>query len=222
MTHWYDFGSARPDLDDPTSWDSLRASPRGPFALPATVDAWDALVDADDAARLRARAIHEILSREAVETVASYGVGTAVTERCLWRLDPTRRLVLTEFAPVTRRRLAELFPEADVRTHDLRDEGPYGDVALHLLLRVDTELDNREFRMLLRRFADVRVLVVATEVLTPRTVIRELLTRRRRHAVRAGTVRSGGCFEDLFCATHCAKRLVVGDLPAWLLDPRGE
>lgn len=144
-----------------------------------------------------------------------------MTELWLARLRPGRRLVVAEFAPETVERLAALFPEAEVVRHDLRTDRPLA-ADTHLLLRVDTELDHRAFRAVLARLARQRVLVVATELLTPRALARELRTRLRPGATRAGLVRSRGAFEALFAPTHDARRLRVHDLHGWLLEPRSE
>src|SRR5213078_3904021 len=108
----------------------------------------------------RAREIDRLLDAKGVKTLASYGVGGGPLELWLQRLRPERRLLLTDYAPQTVERLRRLFPEADVRVHDLARDPPL-EADGHLPHRVDTELTNREWRELLRRFADETLLVVA-------------------------------------------------------------
>jgi muconolactone delta-isomerase len=73
----------------------------------------------------------------------------------------------------------------------------------------------------MRRFAAERVLVVATEVATPRRLLYELLLRlRRRHLSRAGWLRTRGAFEALWRETHDARPLRLQDLDGWALTPR--
>jgi len=224
ISHWYDFGSDRAlvgaELAGEAAWDALRLGSRGAFGLPETRAEWEARADADRAAGARARALVALLDRRGVRTLASYGAGAAVPELWLARLAPGRRLVVTEFAPATVERLAALFPEADVRRHDLRRDPPVADADLHLFHRIDTEFDDESFRAVLARFSAVPVVVVATELLSARAVLRELRTRLRPGAARAGLVRSRDAFEALWRDTHDGVPLRVHDLHGWLLEPR--
>jgi hypothetical protein len=215
IPHRYRFD--RPyDLGRRDAWDDLRLHGSGPFLLPEDRTAWTDL-SGDPIAVARARALHELLPGG---SVASYGAGIAATERALYTLDPSRRLVLTDFAPGTTARLSRLFPEATVIEHDLRSDAPVPNIDLHMFLRVDTELDDTAFRTTLRRFGGQRVLVAATEVLSVRALVRETRTWLRGGAVHAGQVRSRGAFEALFARTHESRPIRVGDLHAWLLEPR--
>jgi hypothetical protein len=220
ISHYFDFGTERALVGEalvgPERWDALRLRTDGAFALPATRPELEARADADAVAAGRAREIGAIAG---ARSIASYGVGAGVLELWLRRLEPERRVVLTEFAPETVDRLARLLPELEVRRHDLRLDPPLEE-DLHLFHRIDTELDDTAFRALLARFRDVPVLVVATEVLGPRALVRELRTRLRPHATRAGLVRSRGAFEALWGRTHAARPVRVHDLQGWLLEPR--
>ena len=221
ITHRFRFGGDRAlvgeELAGAERWDALRMRTQGPFALPDTRASLEARADADDVARRRAEALDAVVGDR---TLASYGAGTGVTELWLSRLRPTRQLVVADFAPETVRRLAALLPELEVHEHDLRTDGPL-DADLHLFLRIDTEFDDDAFRGVLRRFADVPLLVVATELLSVRAMARELAARLRADTTRAGLVRSRGAFEALWTPTHTARRLRVADLHGWLLEPRG-
>jgi hypothetical protein len=223
VTHWYDFGGdaglVGSDLVGAEAWDALRTATSGPFGLPESRAAWEAAAD-NPVVKARACAVDATVRARGVRALASYAVGTAVGELWLTRLDPSRRIVVTEFAPLTAARLERLFPEAEVREHDLRTDVPIPDVDLHLLYRVDTELTDDLFSDLLARFARVPLVVVATELLTPRAVLRELRTRMRPRATRAGLVRSRDAFEAILQETHDARRLRIHDLQGWLLEPR--
>ncbi len=220
IPHYFDFGADRQLVGDALAgaeaWDALRLRSRGAFALPATAAELAARADADADARARAEQIDRLA---AGGSLASYGAGTAVLELWLDRLRPQGRLVVTEFAPESVERLRGLLSGLEVRRHDLREEGPL-DADLHLFHRLDTELDDETFSAVLRRFAAAPVLVVATELLTPRSVARELRSRLRWSATRAGLVRSRGAFEALWRPTHDAERVRVHDLDGWLLQPR--
>jgi hypothetical protein len=224
IRHHYDFGADRglvgDDVVTPQSWDALRTQTSGPFAaassrdeLARTAEEWPGIGE-------RARAIERWLEANGIGTLASYGVGGGVLEWWLERLRPECRLLLAEYAPETVERLGQLFPYAEVHRHDLLADPPLPADA-HLFHRVDTELTNVEWRAALRRFAGERVLVVATEVATPRRLLQELLLRlRSRNLSRAGWLRTRGAFEALWRETHNARPLGFYDLDGWALTPR--
>jgi hypothetical protein len=220
ITHRFRFGSERTlvgeELTGSERWDALRLRSHGPFALAGTRAELEARADADDLTRRRAEELDALVGPR---SLASYGAGTAVLELWLARLRPERLLVVTEFAPETAQRLASLLPEVDVRRHDLRLDRPL-DADVHLFFRIDTELDDSTFRDIFRRFGDVSVVVVATELLTLRAAARELYTRLHKDATRAGVVRTRDAFEALWEATHAAHKLEIADLHGWLLEPR--
>jgi len=222
IRHHFDFGSERPlvgdRLDSAASWDALRLRTSGPFALPASRDEWERRA-AGDVVRHRAEAADMVLRRWGARRVASYGVGAAALELCLALRRPDLELVLADYAPETVGRLRELFDAAVVTVHDLRADGPLAADA-HLLSRVDSELDDGQLREVFVRFADERVLFVATEILGVRSLLREARTRLRGNATAAGWVRSRGSLEELWSATHDARRVVVHDLAGWALEPR--
>jgi hypothetical protein len=226
IPHYYDFGADRrlvgDDLVRPEAWDALRTRTEGPFALPATREAWERMADEREDLRERARALDAWLTEQGVRRLASYGAGGAGVELWLSRLTPERELIVTDYTPEAVERLSGLFHEADVRRHDLLADPPV-DADLHLFHRIDTEFTNRQWRTLLRRFRDRTVLVVATEVATLRRILAELraLPRTRRTATRAGVIRTAGAFEALWRPTHRASRLRLHDLEAWHLVPRG-
>ena len=226
IRHYYDFGPDRrivgEDLVTPEAWDGLRIQTNGVFSIPSTraefVQATESRADIAE----RARAIDAWLEERDARAVASYGVGGASLEWWLHRLRPERRLVLTDYGEATVSRLGEVFPEAEVRLHDLRRDEPLS-ADVHLFHRIDTELTNREWRDVLRRFDRATVLLVAAEVLDARKLLTELRNRpllTRRGASRAGFIRTRAALEALWRSTHVARRLRMHDLEAWALEPR--
>ena len=114
-----------------------------------------------------------------------------------------------------------LFPDAEVHRHDLLADPPL-EADAHLFHRVDTELSDAEWRETLRRFAGAVVLVVATEVATPRACCRSCsCALRSRRLSRAGWLRTRDAFEALWRDTHEARPLRLHDLEGWSLEPRG-
>jgi hypothetical protein len=225
VPHWYDFGAERElvgdDLVRPEAWDALRTRSDGDFSLPDTREAWERLADERDDIRARCVALDAWLAERGVDRLASYGVGGATVELWLHRLRPERELVLTDYAPATVERLAGLFPEADVRTHDLLSDEPL-DADIHLFHRIDTELTNDQWHTVMRRFARVPILLVATEIADLKRIAAEFRGwwYKRHSSTRAGVLRTAGAFEALWRPTHRATRLRFNDLDAWHLEPR--
>jgi hypothetical protein len=224
IRHVYDFGADRAlvgdDLVRPEAWDALRVQTDGPFSLPPDRAAWEQQALSRPELADRARAINAWADAAGAGRLASYGVGGATLEYLLWRERPERSLVVGDYTPSAVARLAELFPEADVRRFDLLTDAPL-EADVHLLHRVDTEFTNAQWRALLPRFAARRVLVVATEVASLRRMSWEVRRRFSRvPTTRAGWLRNRAAFERLWRATHDATALRVGDLEAWDLRPR--
>jgi hypothetical protein len=224
MRHYFDFGSERAlvgdDLVRPEAWDALRVRSGGPFAMAESRVALDRAADERTELAERARMIDVQLERLGVKTLASYGAGVGLLEVWLERLRPERKLLLTDYAPETVERLRALFPEADVCMHDLLGDVPLRADA-HLLHRVDTELTDDEWRNLLARFAEERVVVVAGEIATFPRLAAEVLRRvRRRGLSRAGWLRTRDAFEALWETNHFADAVDFHDLHGWVLEPR--
>jgi hypothetical protein len=225
MRHYYDFGDDRTavgeELASPRAWDALRTETSGAFAMSRTRhEFWEAAELRPELAA-RARAIDAWLDEHSAATVASYGVGAAQLELLLNILSPHRSLVVTDYAELTVARLSDVFPEARVVHHDLRRDGPI-DADAHIFHRIDTELSNREWPDVFRRFGSTSILVVATALLTARRTALEIGRRpllKLRHASSAGYIRTGATFEAFWSETHVSRRLRVHDLHAWSLDP---
>ena len=224
IQHYYDFGADRSlvgdDLVRAESWDALRTESAGPFALPKTRAAWERAADEREDIRRRATEINTWLSERKLKSLASYGVGGAALELWLHRLDPTRRLMLGEYAPATLSRLKTLFPEVETIRHDLLAQPPL-DAEIHLFHRIDTEFTNQQWRVIMSRFANERVLFAASELIDLR---RAIAAWRRRHQhstqTKAGLIRNRAAMESLWRRTHVASPLRFNDLHAWALEPK--
>jgi hypothetical protein len=224
IVHRFDFGAERSlvgdDLLRPEAWDALRTQTEGPFALPANREGLERAADARPEIRTRMELLASWLDTSGVDSIASYGAGVALPELWLKRLRPELQLTLTDYAPETVERLTALHPDVEVLRHDLLADGPL-DVGVHLFHRIDTEFTNRQWRDVLRRFDQARVLVVATEVIDLRRVLAEIRHwPRTRRATRAGWIRTRGAFDGLWAPTHEAEPLHLGDLEGWVLSPR--
>jgi hypothetical protein len=224
MRHHFDFGPDRAvvgdDLVRAEAWDALRTRTDGAFSVADSREELERTADGRPEIGERAQAIERWLDPRDVDVLASYGVGGGVLEAWLLRLGSQRRLALTDYGPETVDRLRALFPEAEVVRHDLLRDAPL-DAEVHLFHRIDTELTDDQWHEVLGRFADKTILVVATEVATPRRLGQELLLRARsRHLTRAGWLRSRGSFEALWSETHEAEALRLNDLDGWALTPR--
>jgi hypothetical protein len=224
VRHVYDFAGDRDLVGDnlvrPEAWDALRTRTNGPFGLAGERRVWLAAAEDNAAIVARAEAIDQWLNNVGAMSVASYGVGTGALELLLHRRAPERRMIASDFGPATVARLAELFREADVREHDLLREPPV-EADVHLLHRIDTELTDDQFSSVLRSFANERVLVVATAVISPADAALQLLQRmRHRNLTHAGWARNRDAFEALWRPTHDVTPHTVHDLSAWDLRPR--
>jgi hypothetical protein len=225
VPHYYDFGPDRDllggDLLGPDDWDSLRVDGEGIFRFPEHPDEYARLVEESAWQERRARAIAGWIAESGARTVASYGVGPGIVETWLGRLVPEVHLILSDIAPRTVERLRVHFADADVRLHDFCREDPF-DADLHLFNGVDTELHDKAWRDVLRRFREERVLFFPGITLGLRVIAGELWCRRPgRRPMRAGWWRTKDRFDELTEPTHHVRRLRAGRAGvAWLLEPR--
>jgi hypothetical protein len=220
MRHYYDFGADRDavgdDLASQEAWDALRTATSGAFAMSRSRREFHESATQRRDLATRAHEIDAWLGDNRAQSVASYGVGAAHLELLLRICRPDRNLVITDYAPATTARLAKLFPEARVVTHDLRRDGPV-EADAHLLL------SDHEWPDVFDRFSSATILVVATALLTVQRAAMEIVRRPRlrlRRASAAGYIRTAARFEELWHNTHSSRRFRVHDLHAWSLEPR--
>jgi hypothetical protein len=147
-------------------------------------------------------------------------VGTALLELNISRAAPALRLICTDYAPRTVERLALLFPEAELVLRDLADPDPPS-AALHLMHRLDAELDDDAWRKVFARLPEA-VLFVPNVVLDLNGAARELGRRvlRRGRLTNAGWFRNEAALRALWSETHLDRRVTVGGAPSFLLSPR--
>ena len=218
----YAFGNDRELVGDrlvrPEAWDALRLASDGPFAASANRKELEARVDADARLRHRAADIDEALCALGVDTLASYGAGAGLVEAALARLRPEREMSLSEYAPGTVERLSLLFPEARVERMDLLRDPPLH-AAAHLFHRIDTDLDDAQWRDAFRRFAAERIVLVAGDVLDLRSAYVQLRRRLQRGTSDAGWLRTRSAFEGLWDHSHRAAPRSFGDHFGWVLEP---
>lgn len=217
----YDFG---PDaqaigqtLITPEGWDAARDTV-GPFALPDDREAW-LRAGATAANAERAAEVVAIARELGASSLCSYGVGTGLLEQQVNRLDPELGLICTDFAPRAVGRLQALFPQATVIRHDLASDAP-PEAELHLMHRLDTELDASQWRAVFARHTEP-VLFVPSQILSLEKAVGELLRRLRRpRATFAGWFRSEDALRDLWADRFTDTETVVGGLRSFLLRPR--
>ena len=206
-------------LITPAGWDAARAETDG-FALPASRSDWERLADSPDLVA-RARAVAEVARRVQAGTLCSHGAGTGSLELALHRVAPELALTCTDYAPRATERLRGLFTEARVLVHDLAADPP-PDADLHLMYRVDTELDAESWRRIFARY-ERPVLFVPALVLDLERLARELLRRvAKRGGSRAGWLRSRDALIDLWRPTHAHEEVSVGDMRGFLLRRRAD
>ena len=223
LKHRFDFGADRDlvgaDLRRPEAWDALRTRTTGAFALPDDRAEWERVADQNAEIEERARWIDTFLRQHGAGSLVSYGVGAGILELWVLRTNPHLDLVVTEYASATVERLKRIFPEARVLEHDLLRDAPVP-ADVHLFHRIDTELDNSDWKRVFRRFADQRVLFL-TQPASARLLFAELRKNVvNRRSTQAGFVRNRAALEALWSETHTATSRPVGNLVAWVLEPR--
>ena len=222
VRHVYDFGPDREAVGNTllasSAWDAARAIP-GPFELPQTRAEWERNAERGDLPE-RARDVAAVAREVGATQLCSHGVGTASLELNVHRLAPEMKIICTDYAPMTVERLRLIFPEADVMLRDLTDPDPPR-ADLHLMHRVDAELDDDEWRSVLAAI-EQPILFVPNVVLDLAGAAREIVRRvvRRGAATDAGWFRNEAALRALWRESHRDRSLTVSDARAFLLEPR--
>jgi hypothetical protein len=218
MRHYYAFGRkvnlVGNDLLSPLAWDQVRMTDEieagtPAFHLPKDRDDWLRTCHESSSAAACAADIAQMVRRGQFTKVLSVGVGRACLEYHLKCLEPAVHLVCTEYSPRVVERLQQVFLECDrIELLDIKSAG-WMDAGAHclvLLNRVDTELDDQEWRVVFKNLAGSgvkNVLIVATGFLTLRTLAFELSQRLmsmffRRGLTFAGYTRTKARFKELW------------------------
>ncbi len=200
----------RQPLDGPASWDAIRQTD-SPFRVPLDRSDWFQLADSNPHLTRRAQQIAIIAASLEARVVASYGAGTALMERHL--VERVDRLRCTDFSPQTLVQMRSVAPEIEFVDHDL-SRSPQLDADLHVLHRVDTELNDATWARLFSQWRPP-ILIAISELLTLRAIGREIATRMRGGSP-AGWLRTDRAMRRLFGA-HAVERVEVGDLAGYLL-----
>jgi hypothetical protein len=218
VRHVYDFGEDRrfigSRLSGPASWDAVRDL-EGPFEIPLDRGRWERRANRSDLAA-RACDIVAIARGFDAHVLCSYGVGTGALELNVHRAAPDLALVCGDYAPGAVDRLRTLFVEATVRCHDFASDSPL-DGDLHLMHRLDAELDDSEWRVVFARFHEP-VLFVPNLLLNLRIATKELARGARFwRATSAGWYRNEDALRSLWARTHDDRPVRVGSARAFLL-----
>jgi hypothetical protein len=221
---YFEFGPDRPLVGsrvDKAAWEALRMHGTPEFALDPDRSAWETAAHASRAHQRLAGAIGAFLRRLSARTCCSYGVGRGMLEYWLAREWPEGRLTATELDGPVAERLEGFLAPVRVVPHDLGRDPPLP-CDLHLLVRVDTEFSQPEWRALFRRFAGRRLLVVPAQPITLRSLAVQLRALARgRGVARAGWCRNRAAMRDGWGATHKTTVIRLGDHRSWSLEPLG-
>ncbi len=238
IKHYYDFGQKAEvvgeNLLSPDSWERLRMEKGtleidSAFALPKERSYWIRVCHESLQTEESARDIGRIIRLKQITNIFSVGVGRACVEYHLKAQFPEVRLKCTEFSPGVVQRLREIFTECDqVEFFDItsRNWPLSDDRCLHLLNRVDTELDNEKWQEVFANMAQSKVenvLFVVSGYLSWRTLAQELWCRCRslflgRQLTFAGYLRTKDVFRTLWAPYYFVEEEgIIGGLSGFLL-----
>ncbi|HLA82645.1 MAG TPA: hypothetical protein VJP78_13655 [Thermoleophilia bacterium] len=220
-----------PTLLSAKAWDALRLDGPGgdPFTIPQDRVIWIERCLEDATVVRRAEEVASLARSLGVRRLFSLGVGCAWLEYNLKRVDPSLHLTCTDFAPGGIERLRSVFVECDetLRFDMLEDDFPQGP-DMYLLHRIDTELDDRQWREVFSRMGRTGVrhlLFIPSGILGPRTWARERARAfvswiRMRRLVFAGYLRTEARFRALWDGLYCVVWAgSLGGLRGFLLQP---
>jgi hypothetical protein len=237
IRHYYDFKKDSElvggNLLSAESWDRLRIEASSPsnsaFALPKDRTNWVRLCFQFPEVIASANDIGVIIRSKQFSTVVSVGVGRACVEYHLKVQLPWIQLLCTELSPRVIERLRELFIECDqVDFFDITSQyWPYfADNCLYLLYRVDTELDDRQWKTTFTNMARSGidyVLLVPSAFLTLKTFSQELIRRWRsllwgRRLTFSGYIRTKEVFRTFWTPYYVVEQeRPIGSLTGFLL-----
>lgn len=237
IKHFYDFQDFANNLNNirgslnSTSWDVLRLNNPASdniFAIPETSPLWQERILASSVLERRAKAISDLMQGR-FSRLNSYGVGAAGLEFLIKRQTPHIFLQCSDYAPKTIERLRKVFREADriIQFDILKDRWINdGSACLYLFHRIDTELDDREWRMIFGRASSAGIqyiLFVPSEFLTFRRFIRQKIKLFSYSVLRekitfTGYLRTREQFKTFFYKNYEIEQAYpIGDLQGLLL-----
>lgn len=234
IKHFYDFQDVVDHAGislNSASWDVLRLNnpaPGNKFAIPASALLWQQQILTTSILHGRAKAILNLMQGRFFR-LNSCGVGTGGLEFLIKKEAPHIFLQCSDYAPKTIERLREVFKEADkiIQFDILKDEWINdGPTCLYLFHRIDTEFDDRQWRMIFKRAANANVqyiLFIPSEFLTFRRFIRQkiklFLSRLLRKKISFfGYLRTREQFKTFFYKNYEVEQVYsIGDLQGFLL-----
>jgi len=234
IKHYFDFSGIAPvqeHVHSAQAWEDLRleGAPSNIFAIPGERRQWQERCHQEPFVEAQARDIAGII-RGRFTRVNSYGAGPAFLEFFIKQQCPDIFLQCSDYTAKSMERLRRVFTEADevVAFDMLNDPWQNADGStLHLLYRVDTVLDNRQWRSLFdrMRLAGIRhVLFLPCEFLTARRWLGQVVKRRLwpllgKKVAFAGYLRTKAQFLDLFSRAYTIEREVelAGGIKGFLL-----
>jgi len=240
IKHYFDFskiaGTVQGHVHSAQAWDDLRLQEGASniFAIPAERQEWQERAGRESLIQAQAKDIADII-RGRFKRANSYGAGPAFLEYFIKQQCPDIFLHCSDYTAKSIERLRRVFTEADeVVTFDMfndpwrnADEG-----TLHLLYRVDTVLDDAQWRSLFgrMRLAGTRhVLFVPCEFLTARRWLGQMVKRGLwpllgKRLSFAGYLRTKARFMDMFLGAYTVEREVelAGGVKGFLLTIKEE
>lgn len=220
----------RRTLLEAESWDAIRIDGEDKeYAIPSQTQRWIQQCE-DGPFEQRSAELVQLFRNLQAKRIFSAGVGRGCLERRLLQLDPSLSILCSDYAPRTVEALRHRFgDEAVVLQFDMRSQEWPSDVDIYLLHRVDTELDDAQWRATfsrMRRSGVLLALLVSVGTLSLPMWLREQAKRALylagdRRFVFAGYFRTRSRLESLWSRTHTLKHEVTlsGGLPAFLLEP---
>ena len=222
----------RQSLLSAEAWDRLRIDlDKQPFSIPEDRNSWIRLCSTDPYPANAARQIGQLVLSRGLSTVFSVGVGIGCIEYHLKSQFPQIHLTCTEYSPRVIQRLKGIFTECDcLEFFDMTspDWPSANEGTLHLLHRVDTELDDQRWKIVFGNMARsqvAQVFVLASGFLTAKTFARQSIRRWRslwgQPLTFAGYLRTKEMFKTLWSPYYVVEEeQVVGNLTGFFLRKR--
>lgn len=235
IKHYFDFGgmsqTVNGHMHNAQAWDVLRleSAPSNIFAIPGERQEWLKRCHQERFVEEQAGGIADII-RGRFTRVNSYGTGPGFLEFFIKQECPDIFLQCSDYTVKSMERLRRVFTEADeIVAFDMLN-GPWqntGKSTLHLLYRVDTVLDNDQWRSVFEKMSSARigyVLFFPCEFLTPRRWLKQIIKHRLwpllgKRLAFAGYLRTKAQFLDMFSGVYTVEREVelAGRMRGFLL-----
>ncbi len=159
------------ELNSAESWDALRTT-HPQFSISKNRKEWIKAADAeikkdgqDSGLIKRARDVNSLLVKEKINKIFSVGVGGAGLEYQIKKINPSLKIVCSEYAPTNVELLKSVFAEADeIIEFDIVDgnwrdinQKYIGDSSACLMYRVDASFSDEKWRDIFKKMHQARV-----------------------------------------------------------------